>query len=295
MNIFLRCINNMVFRLFKSNENKLKDHISKTYDNYLNILKTVPDDEIGFVLDYATNVKFASTMFGTKEDYLKIFEKPSSVERKYLMSTLNDWQSQFLELSKTQEGLAKSGALSIWYMSAGAFAFPELKKKYITLWSELARGFHQCKEFKPERDIPSENEKDLENIKNEFKEKEINYLKDRLNKVLQPIIDLTNNNLPKKLTNNYEVCFYLNMYAEHCYRKKHNIDSVSSDPTTRMNGYVYGTKATQQVLQLNSSEWDLIMKSNNDYEHNDEWFQILSGLKHNDYSLFLNKAKTLLL
>ena len=64
---------------------------------------------------------------------------------------------------------------------------------------------------------------------------------------------------------------------------------------TRMNGHIYGTKATQKVLQLNSSEWDLIMKSNNDYENNDEWFQILSGLKNNDYSLFLNKAKTLLL
>ena len=47
----------MVFGLFKSGEDKLKEHISKTYDNYLNILKTVPDDEIGFVLDYAVKIK----------------------------------------------------------------------------------------------------------------------------------------------------------------------------------------------------------------------------------------------
>ena len=284
----------MVFGLFKSSEDKLKEHISKTYDNYLSILKTVPDDEIGFVLDYAVKIKSSSTLFDSEGDYLKVFEDPTSVKKQYLLSILNDWQSQFLELSKTQEGLAKSGALSIWYMSAGAFAFPELKNKYTSLWSELGRGFYLCKEFNPEKDIPSGNEDDLENIENEFEEKEINYLKESLNKVLQPIIDLTNNNLPKKLTNNYEVCFYLNMYAGHCYRKKHNID-LSSDPTTQMNEYIYSTKATQQVLQLNSSEWDLIMKSNNDYENNDEWFQILSGLKNNDYSLFLNKAKTLLL
>ena len=84
------------------------------------------------------------------------------------------------------------------------------------------------------------------------------------------------------------------MKKMNCYRKKHNID-LSSDPATRMNEYLYNTKATQEVLQLNSSEWDLIMKSSDDHEHNDEWFQILSGLKYNDYSLFLNKAKTLLL
>ena len=63
----------------------------------------------------------------------------------------------------------------------------------------------------------------------------------------------------------------------------------------QMSGYIYSTKATQQVLQLNSSQWDLIMKSNDDYEHHDEWFQILSALENNDYSLFLSKAKTLLL
>jgi len=49
--------------LFKSSEDKLKEHISKTYDNYLSILKTVPDDEIGFVLDYAVKIKSSSTLF----------------------------------------------------------------------------------------------------------------------------------------------------------------------------------------------------------------------------------------
>ena len=284
----------MVFGLFKSGEDKLKEHISKTYDNYLNILKTVPDDEIGFVLDYAVKIKSSSTLFDSEGDYLKVFEDPKSVKKQYLLSVLSDWQTQFLELSKTQEGLAKSGALSIWYMSAGAVAFPELKNKYTSLWSELGRGFYLCKEFNPEKDIPSGNEDDLENIENEFEEKEINYLKDKLNKVLQPIIDLTNNNLPKKLTNNYEVCFYLNMYAEHCYQKKHNID-LSSDPMTRMNGYIYGTKATQEVLQLNSSEWKSVMDSGNQHEPNEEWTKILYGLEDNDFSLFLTKAKTLLL
>ena len=33
----------MVFGLFKSSEDKLKEHISKTYDNYLNILKKKND------------------------------------------------------------------------------------------------------------------------------------------------------------------------------------------------------------------------------------------------------------
>jgi len=42
------------------------------------------------------------------------------------------------------------------------------------------------------------------------------------------------------------------MYAEHCYQKKHNID-LSSDPMTRMNGYIYGIKATQSSIYSSES------------------------------------------
>lgn len=292
----------MVFGFFKSNEEKLKQQISKTFDNYLKILKTIPDDEIGFVLDTAAKIKSSSTLFDSAGDYLGVFENPASVDRKYLITTLNEWKKHMIEQSSTLEGRAKSGALSIWFMSAGAFAFPDLKDKYEILWSELQRGFHKCQIFDPDKDIPRQTETDLDKVEELVESREIKYLEQELTKVIQPIIDATNNNLPKKFTHDYNVSFYLSMYAQHCYEKKHNINSFinNNDEKSmmmRMNGHVYTSKATKNVLQLSDADKDQINKSVSDDKKletpSDEWFEVQSSMEMGDFSKFLDKTKTL--
>ena len=86
----------MIFSIFDSQNKKLNKHIKKTFEIYLGMLKSVPDDEIGFLLDTAAKIKKTSTMFN--EESLNIFTNPISVDKSILIDNLNLWLNQFIEL-----------------------------------------------------------------------------------------------------------------------------------------------------------------------------------------------------
>mgnify|MGYP001443974962 CR=1 FL=1 len=142
----------MIFSIFDSQNKKLNKHIKKTFEIYLGMLKSVPDDEIGFLLDTAAKIKKTSTMFN--EESLNIFTNPISVDKSILIDNLNLWLNQFIELQATQDikQQAKGGALTVWYLSVGCVVFSEYKNQGIELWSELKRGFKHCVVFNPETD-----------------------------------------------------------------------------------------------------------------------------------------------
>jgi len=142
----------MIFSIFDSQNKKLNKHIKKTFEIYLGMLKSVPDDEIGFLLDTAAKIKKTSTMFN--EESLNIFANPISVDKSILIDNLNLWLNQFIELQATQDikQQAKGGALTVWYLSVGCVVFSEYKNQGIELWSELKRGFKHCVVFNPETD-----------------------------------------------------------------------------------------------------------------------------------------------
>ena len=142
----------MIFSIFDSQNKKLNKHIKKSFEIYLGMLKSVPDDEIGFLLDTAAKIKKTSTMFN--EESLNIFTNPISVDKSILIDNLNLWLNQFIELQATQDikQQAKGGALTVWYLSVGCVVFSEYKNQGIELWSELKRGFKHCVVFNPETD-----------------------------------------------------------------------------------------------------------------------------------------------
>jgi hypothetical protein len=142
----------VIFSIFDSQNKKLNKHIKKTFEIYLGMLKSVPDDEIGFLLDTAAKIKKTSTMFN--EESLNIFTNPISVDKSILIDNLNLWLNQFIELQATQDikQQAKGGALTVWYLSVGCVVFSEYKNQGIELWSELKRGFKHCVVFNPETD-----------------------------------------------------------------------------------------------------------------------------------------------
>ena len=158
----------MIFSIFNSQNKELNKHVKKTFEIYLGMLKSVPDDEIGFLLDTAAKIKKTSTMFN--EESLNIFANPISVDKSILIDNLNLWLNQFIDLKEKQENTmhknqedavrqldelreqAKGGALTVWYLSVGCVVFSEYKNQGIELWSELKRGFKHCVVFNPETD-----------------------------------------------------------------------------------------------------------------------------------------------
>tara|TARA_B100000315_G_C14070556_1_gene360393 strand:- start:6 stop:458 length:453 start_codon:yes stop_codon:yes gene_type:complete len=142
----------MIFNLFKSKNEELNQHVKKTFEIYLGMLKSVPDDEVGYLLDTAAQIKKTTSLIN--EDVINILSNPASVDKKILIETLHLWLNHLLELHATQDikQQAKGGALTVWYLSVGCVVFPEYKSQGIELWKELKRGFEHCIVFNPETD-----------------------------------------------------------------------------------------------------------------------------------------------
>jgi hypothetical protein len=142
----------MIFNLFKSKNKDLNKHIKNTFEIYLDMLKTVPDDEVGYLLDFAVEIKQSTSLIN--EDITTILSKPELVDKEILIDTLYLWFKHLIELNASGDtkDRAKAGALTLWYLSIGSIVFSENKNQGIKLWSELKRGYEYCTLFKPDTD-----------------------------------------------------------------------------------------------------------------------------------------------
>ena len=142
----------MVFGFFKSQRQKFKEEGERMFDNYISALKGCAAAEIGATLDMASRIKYATTIYGSKTDELLLFEDPLRVPEDVAFDTLKMWKRYMFEISNTVEGMAKVGALSIWYLSLLAGQIGELRIRGREMWKELERGFPYCSSFDPEKD-----------------------------------------------------------------------------------------------------------------------------------------------
>ena len=91
----------MIFNLFKSKNKDLNKHIKNTFEIYLGMLNTVTDDEVGYLLDFAVEIKQSTSLIN--EDVANVFSNPASVDKKILIETLHLWLNHLLELNSTQD------------------------------------------------------------------------------------------------------------------------------------------------------------------------------------------------
>ena len=142
----------MIFNLFKSKNEDLNKHIKNTFEIYLGMLKTVPDDEVGYLLDFAVQIKNTTSLIN--ENITTILSKPELVDKKILIDTLYLWFNHLIELNASGDtnDKAKAGALTVWYLSIGSIVFSENKNQGLKLWKELKRGFEYCAVFNPDTD-----------------------------------------------------------------------------------------------------------------------------------------------
>ena len=135
--------------LFKSKRNKIKEKGEKAFSNCIPTLKGMDGSEIGFVLDQAVRIKYASTIFGSDEDALEIFINPMAVPETIAFGILEEWERHMISLAGSVEGRAKIGYLSIWYLSVIACQIGELRLKGREMWAELERGYQYTEIFDP--------------------------------------------------------------------------------------------------------------------------------------------------
>ena len=142
----------MIFNLFKSKNEDLNKHIKNTFEIYLGMLKTVPDDEVGYLLDFAVQIKNTTSLIN--ENITTILSKPELVDKKILIDTLYSWFNHLMELNISEDinDKAKAGALTVWYLSIGSIVFSENKNQGLILWEELKRGYEYCTLFNPATD-----------------------------------------------------------------------------------------------------------------------------------------------
>ena len=142
----------MIFNLFKSKRQRLKDEGEAFFENFVATLKGMSGEEIGYVLDTAAGIKNTTTLYGTKKDELLLFEDPLMIPQEEAFETLQLWKIYMQENSASLEGLNKIGALSIWYLSILSTHVGELRIRGREMWGELERGFLYCGVFNPETD-----------------------------------------------------------------------------------------------------------------------------------------------
>lgn len=144
-----------MFSLFKSDRTRWKEKASRVFDSYIPSLQGMAADEIAAVLDVAAKIRDSSLMTEDESDtYRLAFDDPVMVPECDAWKYLEHWQRTMVAWSGSQEGLAKVGALSVWWLSLAAGTFPELRLRGREMWEELERGFELCGYFQPDRMQP---------------------------------------------------------------------------------------------------------------------------------------------
>ncbi len=145
-----------MFGLFKSKRNRLADKSAKAFDRVLSSLKGMADEEIAGVLDIAAQIKSSSFLLAMARDdpYAEsIYRDPIMVPEDMSLEQLKTFEQQIMVWStEGVAGMAKVGAISIWYLSLAAGTFAEQRYLGRQMWWELSRGFPHCTRFEPNKD-----------------------------------------------------------------------------------------------------------------------------------------------
>jgi hypothetical protein len=145
-----------MFSLFKSKRQKWKEPAEATFANYIPSLQGMDGHEIGFVLDLAAKIARASTItLSDNEPYVLAFGDPLRVKQDDAFRYLQYWKETMIADGATEEGQAKVGAMSIWWLSLMGGTIPEMRSKTKVMWNELERGFKYCEVFIPDRMVPA--------------------------------------------------------------------------------------------------------------------------------------------
>lgn len=145
-----------MFSIFKSKRQKWKEQAEKTFSNFIPALQSMDGHEIGFVLDLAAKIARASTITLPDSDpYVLAFGDPLMVREEDAFRYLTHWKETMVADGTTEQGQAKVGAMSIWWLSLMGGSIPEVRSSAKVMWSELERGFEYCEVFIPNRMVPA--------------------------------------------------------------------------------------------------------------------------------------------
>lgn len=143
-----------MFGIFLSKEKRVERNSVNMFDTYMPSISGMDDQEIGGLLDIAAQIKTASLSVSFEDKNAElIYHEPIVVPSGVLIDQLLIYQNQMSRWSRDgSTGLARIGALGIWYLSIAACTFPILRNRGRELWGELERGYEFCSLFDPERD-----------------------------------------------------------------------------------------------------------------------------------------------
>lgn len=146
----------MIFNLFESRKSKWKKRLIKGFDIYIPGIQGLDAEEIGLMLDEASQIKYSSLMLIEENHPSRAFwEDPTMIEENKCLDRLDFWA--VLMLGWSQEGVkgnAKVASFNIYYFSLGAATYADLRIRGKQMWKELSRGFKFCNTFEPKLDIP---------------------------------------------------------------------------------------------------------------------------------------------
>ena len=144
-----------MFSIFKSDRQKWKEQAEATFKVCIPSLKGMSDEEIAFSLDFAANIRRASTSALSENDrYVLAFNDPMLLNEAEAFLYLQHWKDSFLKLGDTELDRAKVGALTVWWLSLAGVAIPEYRIQAREMWGELSRGFKYCTVFIPNEMVP---------------------------------------------------------------------------------------------------------------------------------------------
>jgi len=152
----------------RSEKEEIKSQVEKVLILYLNNLRVIDkEDEINgksslsLTLDLAALHKKGSvenagnqvfhTTDGIKFNVDDFYRYPDLFDNNQLIMHLKGMAKQMKSYTNEREVLA---GMTIYYLSAAAFAFPELRSQVEEMWIYLKKGFSDCETFDPKLDAP---------------------------------------------------------------------------------------------------------------------------------------------
>jgi hypothetical protein len=143
--------------LFKSRRRIRLLANEKKLQHYLDVVKTLPAEELASSLDMATEIKSSCLKFEEAHtDYWNAFNKPILVTEKAAERIQASWVDRMMAMHNAEPSQAQlyASGINIWSHSLLAAAYPELRQQGLALWKEFQRGFDLCKRFDPQQDVP---------------------------------------------------------------------------------------------------------------------------------------------
>ena len=150
----------------KSEEEKIRETVQKVLNNFLLALKQIGkadelqgSSSLGLTLDIAaahkrSSVENAKDQIFRDSDGIEFnvddsYRYPDLFNKHQLLLHLKGYENQMKNYSHEPEVVS---GMTIYYLSAAAFTFPEFRNQVEEMWFYLSKGFASAKTFDPKLD-----------------------------------------------------------------------------------------------------------------------------------------------